>query len=302
MINQNTLPALVCLVSIAILTVSLPAMGHGRWIVPSHTVLSGEDSEAITFDASISNDVFFPDYAFGGPMNIEIHDDLPEPLRKKLIAEKTWNENVRCILTLPDGFTKIPLPLINLTRKTVTQTTLSKEGTYKVQLIPPSVNFADFKDGQGNGSRRFGSMPGKRELLPKEATNIKWVTHISLVQTYITKGNVSITALEIEKKGLDLKWRSHPSDLIHNEVAEFTLVFEGSPLADASVSLTPAGTRHRNSRNTLNLQSSPEGSLSVNWPDPGYYLLECTYEVPDSEIQDHFFQYNLFVTLEVFPV
>jgi uncharacterized GH25 family protein len=45
----------------ATLAVSFSASAHRAWVLPSSTVLSGEEAY-VTFDAAISNTIFHPDH------------------------------------------------------------------------------------------------------------------------------------------------------------------------------------------------------------------------------------------------
>ena len=40
------------------------AQAHARWLMPSHTSLSGEKTHYVMIDASISNELFSPDKAY----------------------------------------------------------------------------------------------------------------------------------------------------------------------------------------------------------------------------------------------
>ena len=55
---MNTKPLLALA---ALITLTSPALAHRFWILPSATVLSG-DEPWVTFDAAVSNNLFFADH------------------------------------------------------------------------------------------------------------------------------------------------------------------------------------------------------------------------------------------------
>ncbi len=56
----------------ATLAVSFSASAHRAWLLPSSTVLSGEEAY-VTFDAAISNTIFHPDHFAMNASNLVVH-------------------------------------------------------------------------------------------------------------------------------------------------------------------------------------------------------------------------------------
>jgi hypothetical protein len=73
--NVNLLKtALISALSLSAL-VSTTASAHGRWLLPSHTSLSGDKAHYVMIDASISNEIFAPDKAFSPSIKGAEYDD-----------------------------------------------------------------------------------------------------------------------------------------------------------------------------------------------------------------------------------
>lgn len=54
-------PFTILLTVVAFAAAAVPASAHRAWILPGATVLSSEEPW-VTFDAAISNDIFYTDY------------------------------------------------------------------------------------------------------------------------------------------------------------------------------------------------------------------------------------------------
>lgn len=264
---------------------TLNANAHSRYILPSHTVLSGEDTQYVSISASISNDIFHPDMALGDDGNGKVTGPLKEIF-------KGLNYSV----TEPDGQTK-QMIWHAFARNSVADLELKKEGTYKVEIEQPTLLMTNFKGANGNPARVFGEAP-----LPKDATDIVKRQINSRVVTYVTYNKPNKTALAPTGKGLELSCESHPNDIFVNEEGHFRLLLNGHPASNLELSITKSGTKHRNQREKIRIKTDKDGYFEIKFSESGFYLLEAEKEVkaePGESVNYHSF--SLYLTIEVFP-
>jgi hypothetical protein len=270
------------------LFISNASMSHGRYILPSHTVLSSDGIEQVTLTASISNDQFHPDL----PLGDSGHGKTPEPLVGlfKLLQSTA---------TLPAGDTVSGPAWQAFARFSVADQLLETNGTYRVRLTQPPTPMTTFVDAEGNPNRRFGPQP----KLPEGAKNIVRRMITSHTETYISKGEPTFDALQPSGQGIELSGNSHPNDLFVGEAADFTLTLAGKPLTQAAeIHLVRGGTRHRNQREEQAIKTDTTGQFSLTFTEPGFYHLEAEITQPGSNNPDVDMEhYSLYITLEVFP-
>lgn len=282
--------------------VSLNCLAHSRWIVPSHTVISGAETSAVAFDMSISNDIFHPDNPYGGvpPSAIEngtTEADNKEPLHP--LAEIA--KSTRLQVTMPDGSVDLDSKIINLGRKSVSAFELAQNGTYRFDLIQKPIVFTTFKTNNDGHGRLFGKLEDVKSKLPDGARDVKEVNLLNRVRTYVSRNAPTQKNIAPLSRGLDIKFGAHPNDLFANEPASVRLLMDGEPLADTEIKITQAGTRFRNNRNVITITTDKKGNGLVSWPEAGLFLLEVEVEVANSSSDKNLEMHTLYVTLEVFP-
>jgi hypothetical protein len=162
------------------LAISLPlsAHAHRQWLLPSATVLSGNDAW-VTVDAAVSNDLFYFEHF---------------PLRLDGL-----------VVTAPDGK---PAQAVNAATgkyRSTFDVQLSQPGTYKIAVVNNGV-FASYKvDGQQKRWR--GAAEALAKEIPANAQELKVTQVNSRVETFATAGKPTRAALAITGSGLEL----HPS-------------------------------------------------------------------------------------------
>ncbi len=276
------------LILFALLFLAQKARAHGRFILPTHTVLSGEQAQTVGLISSISNDIFHPDRALGdngkGVVDPELKN-LFSILREKVI--------------LPDGSVSEDIRWQAFARFSVADLPVDKPGTYRVSLIQPEVHMTTFKKPDGTPWRTFGKM----QNIPGGATDIVRRTTASRVDTFITYNNATRKAVEPTGVGLELAGETHPNDLFTGEPVKFRLFFNGKPVGPGVKGhFIRQSTRHRNQRDAIEVETDKDGRFSVTFDEAGFYLLEAEYAFPGetgSEVDMH--HHGLYLTLEVFP-
>lgn len=264
------------------------SLAHGRFILPSHTLLSTQKPESISLLASISNDVFHPDMPLGDNGEGWPPQDLAIMFRQ-----------LQSILVNPAG-TVMPGPSWqSFARFSAADQLLETDGTYRISLEQPATTMITFNNPDGSPNRVFG--PDTK--LPLGASNIVKRITSSKVVTFITKNDLTQSALKPSKHGLTLTGTSHPNDLFVAEPVNFQLMFDGAALTEkTTVTLSQSGTRHRNLRQELKLETDEQGHFSTQFEHAGFYLLQAEFSHPGqygSGVDRH--HYSLYVTLEVFP-
>lgn len=247
--------------SLAFLTfisLTLVAHAHRQWVLPSTTVLSGED-QWISVEAASSNNLFFPNH---------------RPIRLESIN-----------VTDPDGE---PVELQSAVAgeiRTSFELHLKKQGTYAI-----AVGSSGRRGGPGGGDTVFGTWEkdGKAErwrgsIEELEALDLNTMPGFKLRErgtrqlvTFVTCGAPTTSVLEPTGKGLEIEYISHPNDLFHGESAQFRLLLDGQPAANAEVAVVAGNDRFRNDTGEEIFPSDEDGMVAIPWPAPGRYWVEAS--------------------------
>ena len=266
------------------------AFSHSRWVIPSHSILSGDKAPMVSIDFSISNDIFHPDLPLGG---ITIQS-LGSDLKSKKNSSKDDNpmlkmlNSTRVNVLMPQGSTGNDLPIVNLGRKSATAFTLEQSGTYRINVIQNPVDVTLFKKIDGTPSRLFGALKTVKDKLPSGASDLKTLRIYNDIHTYITRNKLTTKAVTPKGIGLELKHSTHPNELFAKEAALYTLLFNGKAITDTTLQksvdlkITLHNTRYRNQRNTETPSLNSKGEFSITWPEPGLYLMEGELSLPST--------------------
>lgn len=288
--------------------ISSQAWGHSRWLVPTHTILSGEDPEMVAVDMSISNDIFHPDFAFGGLPVASVAALLagekdavktPPPNTRGAIVYALMS-TTKVAVTQPDGSVTNDTPLINFGRKSTAAFTLNQSGTYRVNVTQDPIYFTKFKHADGRPGREFGERHQVETFLPEGAKDISVLKLINRVETYVTRNGLNKTALAPSGKGLEILFDGHPNELFVGEDISAKIMLNGkaAPIG-TEVKLTRSGTRHRNDREHIVAATDKSGAFSVSIEQSGFYLLEVELEREGKGKDADTVVYGLYLTLEV---
>lgn len=233
----------------ALFLVLLPgtAQAHRAWLLPSATVLSGDEAW-ITVDAAISNELFYFEHH---PLQLE-GLSIVGPNGAEIAPQNTSTGKYRSTFDIE----------------------LKAPGTYKLAVAGDGL-FASY---ELNGERK--RWRGKPEDLSKEipdgAEKLTVTQSQRRLETYATLGAPSKEALETTGKGLELAPITHPNDLFAGEEAQFKLLVDGEPASNVEVSIIRGGNRYRDTLGEIKLTTGEDGSFAVTWPEPGMYWLEAS--------------------------
>lgn len=237
-----------------ILCLPLSAQAHRGWLLPSATVLSGDDA-GVTVDAAVSNGIFHADHA---PMRV---DGL--------------------VITAPDGTTLAAQNINTGKYRSTFDVQLPQKGTYKIASASSGL-MARWET--ENGERKM--WPGRGEkadpadfdkVVPKKAKNLEVSQFSRRLETFVTSGSPSDSVLKATKQGLELVPVTHPNDLFAGEAATFQFLMDGQPVAGVKVTLIQGGMRYRNDQAEIEVESDKKGNISVTWPQAGMYWLSASY-------------------------
>ena len=265
------LAATVALAAMAV----VPASAHRQWMMPSSTVLSGDDVW-VTVDAAVSNDLFYFEH---------------QPLR--LDAVKAW---------APDG-TEVAIENKSTGRyRSTFDVHLTQKGTYRIASVADMLMGSYDLNGKTERLPRGTTADNLAERVPAGATNVKTAEANNRNEIFVTVGEPTTTLFKPTGKGIELVPVTHPNDLIAGEAATFQFLLDGKPAADLPVTVIPGGIRYRDQLGQIDLKTGADGKVSVTWPEAGMYWLETVTEDNKTSIpQAKNRRLSYVATLEVLP-
>jgi len=105
----------------------------------------------------------------------------------------------------------------------------------------------------------------------------------SRVETFVTLGAPTTTALAPTGEGIELVPVTHPNDLVAGEAATFKLIRDGQPAADMEITVARGGTRYRDNPEEMTVRTNADGAFTVTWPEPGMYWVNASVRTPAAE-------------------
>ena len=231
----------------SLLLLPLSALAHKAWLMPSQTVIAGENP-VITVDAAVSNDLFYFNHV---------------PLRM---------DNL--VVTAPDGSIVQPSNPATGRYRSVFDVELAQQGTYRLGVINSGLSAS--WDDNGKPKRWRGDASKFATEVPKDAKDLQVMQSVGRVETFVTNGAPNLTALKTSGDGIELVPVTHPNDLFAGEEATFKLVLDGKPAAGLEIEIIHGGTRYRNAQNEIKVTTDATGAFKVTWPEAGMYWLETT--------------------------
>ena len=226
-----------------------PAAAHRQWMMPSATVLSGDDVW-VTVDAAVSNDLFYFEH---------------QPMRTNTV--KAW---------APDG-TEMKIENASTARyRSTFDVHLLQKGTYKIASVNTSVMGSYTLNGKTERLPRGTTSENLAQAIPAGATNVQTAENTNRNEIFVTVGAPTDTALKPTGKGIELVPVTHPNDLIAGETATFQFLLDGKPASGLKVTVIPGGIRYRDALGQMDLVADKNGKVAVNWPQPGLYWLNAT--------------------------
>lgn len=233
----------------ALLALATPALAHRQWMLPSSTVLSGDDVW-VTVDAAVSNDLFYFDH---------------QPIRTAGIKAMA-----------PDGSdAKIENPATGRYRSTF-DVHLTQKGTYKIENSSSGVMGSYKLNGEEKRLPRGTTTENLKAAIPEGATDVQTTEASNRNEIYVTVGAPTTTVFKPTGKGIELVPVTHPNDLVAGEEATFQFLLDGKPAANLGVTVIAGGKRYSGKLEQMDLKADAQGKVSVKWPAAGMYWVNAS--------------------------
>jgi uncharacterized GH25 family protein len=235
--------------ALAALLLPANAQAHRQWMLPSATVLSGDDSW-VTVDAAVSNDLFYFEH---------------NPMR---------TDNIK--VTAPDGSeAAIENPATGKYRS-VFDVHLTQNGTYRIASVTNGVMGSYMLNGKQERLPRGTTKENLAKAIPAGATDVQTAEMSNRNEIFVTLGQPTTTIFKPIGVGIELVPITHPNDLVVGEAASFQFLLDGKPANDVKVTVIPGGVRYRDKLDQIDLVTDKDGKLTVTWPGPGMYWLNAS--------------------------
>ncbi|WP_326523598.1 DUF4198 domain-containing protein [Sphingomonas sp.] len=244
MIRKLLIPAAL------VAAVAAPAalQAHRMWLMPSITVVSGED-DWVTFDAAASTNVFESDH---------------QPLR------------VQPEVAQPDGSAGKAENFATGRYRSTFDVHLTQKGTWKVYLANGGVMGSYTLNGKEERLPRGTTADKLATAIPAGATDVKLTESDNRYVVYVTSGAPTDTVLKPTGKGLEASFATHPNDLVAGEPLAVTFLLDGKPATGLKVTLAKAGMRYRDATQEQELTTDAQGRVTLKWTGPGMYWLNTS--------------------------
>jgi uncharacterized GH25 family protein len=250
----NLRQSIIAVAAIAAITVPA-AYAHRAWMLPSSTVVSGEENW-ITVDAAISNDLFFFDHR---PMS-----QIP-------------------LVFQPDGsMGKIENHAVGQFRATF-DVHLTQQGTYRIAVLSDTVFGRYTLNGEVKQLPRGTNRENLAAAIPAGATDVQTAEMTSRNEIYVTQGAPTLTIFKPTGRGIEMVPVTHPNDLIAGEGATFQFLLDGKPAGGLTVTAIPGGIRYRDAQNEIKATTDAQGKVTIKWPTAGMWWVNVTQGAPREE-------------------
>jgi len=260
---------------IAAIAIGLPiaAHAHRSWMLPSATVLSGNDPW-VTVDAAVSNDLFYFEHF---PLQL---DGL--------------------VVFTPDGKPGKAENQSTGRYRSTFDVKLDQPGTWRFSVLNGGI-FASYKE-NGQTKRWRGTPENFAKEVPADAQDLNVMESAGRIDVFVTAGKPSTDVLKPTGKGLEMVPITHPNDLYVNSTAKFKMLMDGKPVASQKIEIVRGGIRYRDKLEDFEAVTDAEGIFSVTWKQPGMYWMEANTRDKNTSIpQAKERRARYIVTLEVLP-
>ncbi len=262
----------LALAAMLVLPVTTAAVAHRAWMLPSATVLSGEDPW-VTVDAAVSNDLFY-------------FEHFPMPLEGLTVMT-------------PDGSAAEAANQSRGRYRSTFDVRLTVPGTYRIAVAGGGLNASWRENGQ---MRRWrGTREAFAREVPSGAENLRVMLGQRRIEFFVTRGAPTDRVLQPLNEGLEMVPITHPNDLVAGEPARFRMVLDGKPASGIEVTVIPGGNRYRDQLGEMKIRTGEDGSFSVAWPGPGMFWLNASVRDDNSGLPNVQRNASYAATLEVLP-
>ncbi len=260
-------------VSFLLIMLALSVSAHKRWVLPS--LFSVSEPQWITVDASVSNNLFYP--------------DRPWPLSFVRVVSPN-GENV---------------PLSNQSeghRRSTFDFEVSQKGTYKV-VAANTLYFVQYKETEQGETKRMraSSLADIKKRLPEKLFSQEVAKSDSTLESYVSLGAPNNQVFKESNSAVQFKPVTHPNDLYQGEEGVFGFTVNDQPLVGAEVIMVWEGTRYRDDEQVIEMTTNNQGQITLPLSQTGRFYLELSHsQEVDNEDYDKAYV-NYLGTFEVLP-
>jgi len=220
------------------LTGATAASAHMPYVLP--TLFDVGKADHITVESAFAEDAFLPEVAMR---------DAPFHL------------------VGPDGADRPVGPVTTLRDLSIFEADIPVDGTYRVTTGQRFGRKGKmFKQGE---TWVMGGEGGE----PKPDAPSVEVQSATLAEAYVTRGQPTQAALKPTGKALEIQAVTHPNAIAAGSDANFVLLFDGKPLADAEVTLFRSAGFYDGRKIAGQTRSDAAGKFSLKPDDAGTYLI-----------------------------
>ena len=223
-----------------------PALAHSPYLLPNGFALEGQDH--VTVEAAFSEHVFVP--------AIAMQSDLFHVVG-------------------PDG-QSTPVKPVMLRDLAVLEVPTPAQGTYRISSGDRQGRVA--KAALIDGTWEFID---PRRPLPAGVVPVD-MQSVTKAEAYVTRGAPTQAALAPTGKGIEYRAITHPDAIKAGKPAEFQLLFDGKPLANADVEVEEARAGDVENVRLPLITSDAQGRFTITAPRPGLYFAMTRHRVAPS--------------------
>jgi len=245
---------------------------HRAWMLPSATVLSGENAW-VTVDGAVSNSLFYFEHH---PLNLD-KLEIRSPSGARVEAQNKAGGKYRSMFDAE----------------------LTEDGTYTFEIHNQGISGSYELDGKRH---RWMGSADEVAGIPAAAESLRLNEVDRRMQVFVTKGAPTVDSFSPTGEGLELLPDTHPNDLFSGETTVFRFNLDGKPAEGLAVLLIRDGIRYRDQVEEIRLTTDAEGRVEVVWPEPGMYWLEAETEAPAKQLKNASRRLSYSATLEVLPL
>jgi uncharacterized GH25 family protein len=269
-----------------VLGLPLGAQAHRAWLLPSTTILSGNE-DWVTVDAAVSNDLFYFEHMpmriqgfpairiarGGGPQATAQQAAAPQQGGEAAAGGPMGGPTAELVIVAPDGAVVEAQNRWTGRFRSTFDFQVTQKGTYRVAAITDAL-FATWKE-NGQTRRWRGTPEALAREVPERAEELSVIRAQGRIETFVTAGRPGGAALKPTGKGLELVPVTHPNDLFAGETAIFRLQLDGKPAAEIKVAVIQGGIRYRQQLKETTVTTGANGEFAVTWGQPGMYWINA---------------------------
>ena len=149
--------------------------------------------------------------------------------------------------------------------------TATEPGTWRPAVVNDGLR-VQWRE-NGLAKRWNGPVADFFKSVPANAEKLSVNEVASRVETFVTMG--APTPLKLSGEGLEVRYDTHPNDLVTSAPATLTFFQGGQPAPKLKVSIIPGGARYRDSTKQIDLITDEQGQVQIHWPAAGLYWVNA---------------------------